>query len=276
MATRDGPDPASSPDVPFDSGDALSSSSLDAGSRNDGLTPRHAAACRWRTTRYHDQECSRYFDCPSHVVERALSDHEHDEEEGTGLGDAEDRPDPGAVSPLNEDEAQSEDYRSAGSSSPGLPDAPPHGASTDMGRRGERPPDTRGQQAQGPDSSDGPIPLIDSSPMLSSSRTESEREAANGSHSGSDGSREPTLPSPGAIPRSNRAVAGLQSTSPAASFPALPAASVPRQSALVSAGTDRGGPSEFVLPRWQPDAEVTYCPICHTQFSIFVRKHHCR
>lgn len=33
---------------------------------------------------------------------------------------------------------------------------------------------------------------------------------------------------------------------------------------------------EFVPPRWQPDAEVTYCPICQTQFSIFVRKHHCR
>lgn len=33
---------------------------------------------------------------------------------------------------------------------------------------------------------------------------------------------------------------------------------------------------DFVLPRWQPDAEVTYCPICKTQFSIFVRKHHCR
>ena len=31
-----------------------------------------------------------------------------------------------------------------------------------------------------------------------------------------------------------------------------------------------------VLPRWQPDAEVTYCPICHTQFSFFIRKHHCR
>ncbi|KAK7970049.1 FYVE zinc finger-domain-containing protein [Apiospora saccharicola] len=34
--------------------------------------------------------------------------------------------------------------------------------------------------------------------------------------------------------------------------------------------------SEFTLPRWQPDAEVTLCPICRTQFSIFVRKHHCR
>lgn len=42
------------------------------------------------------------------------------------------------------------------------------------------------------------------------------------------------------------------------------------------AQSDDGGPLEFVLPRWQPDAEVTYCPICQTQFSIFVRKHHCR
>ncbi|KAM4054805.1 FYVE zinc finger domain-containing protein [Hirsutella rhossiliensis] len=42
-----------------------------------------------------------------------------------------------------------------------------------------------------------------------------------------------------------------------------------------------GQPSEDdrTLPQtreWQPDAEVTYCPICHTQFNIFVRKHHCR
>lgn len=29
-------------------------------------------------------------------------------------------------------------------------------------------------------------------------------------------------------------------------------------------------------PRWQPDAEVTYCPICRTQFNFFIRKHHCR
>lgn len=26
-------------------------------------------------------------------------------------------------------------------------------------------------------------------------------------------------------------------------------------------------PTEFVVPRWQPDAEVTFCPICNTQFS---------
>lgn len=45
-------------------------------------------------------------------------------------------------------------------------------------------------------------------------------------------------------------------------------------------GTSQAGSQSrqdsFVLPRWQPDAEVTYCPICNTQFSFFVRKHHCR
>ncbi|KAI1106691.1 FYVE-domain-containing protein [Jackrogersella minutella] len=38
----------------------------------------------------------------------------------------------------------------------------------------------------------------------------------------------------------------------------------------------RRSPQDLTLPRWQPDSEVTYCPICHTQFSFFVRKHHCR
>ncbi|KAG5952380.1 hypothetical protein E4U53_000997 [Claviceps sorghi] len=33
---------------------------------------------------------------------------------------------------------------------------------------------------------------------------------------------------------------------------------------------------DFSLPRWQPDVEVTFCPICRAQFSFFVRKHHCR
>lgn len=55
--------------------------------------------------------------------------------------------------------------------------------------------------------------------------------------------------------------------------------------------------SQVAIPRWQPDAEVTLCPICRSQFSkflgnfdqqelcverltrmigFFVRKHHCR
>ncbi|CAG7940217.1 unnamed protein product [Penicillium salamii] len=33
---------------------------------------------------------------------------------------------------------------------------------------------------------------------------------------------------------------------------------------------------ELSLPPWQPDAEVSECPICKTVFSFWHRKHHCR
>ncbi|EMC99865.1 hypothetical protein BAUCODRAFT_119431 [Baudoinia panamericana UAMH 10762] len=34
--------------------------------------------------------------------------------------------------------------------------------------------------------------------------------------------------------------------------------------------------SDIVLPKWQPDSEVTRCPVCQTEFSFWYRKHHCR
>ncbi|PLB51544.1 FYVE-domain-containing protein [Aspergillus steynii IBT 23096] len=33
---------------------------------------------------------------------------------------------------------------------------------------------------------------------------------------------------------------------------------------------------EYIRPRWQPDTEVTECPICGIPFSFWYRKHHCR
>ena len=33
---------------------------------------------------------------------------------------------------------------------------------------------------------------------------------------------------------------------------------------------------EIVLPRWQPDSEVSECPICGRTFTFWFRKHHCR
>ena len=33
---------------------------------------------------------------------------------------------------------------------------------------------------------------------------------------------------------------------------------------------------QFILPRWQPDSEVSECPICSRQFTFWFRKHHCR
>lgn len=44
-----------------------------------------------------------------------------------------------------------------------------------------------------------------------------------------------------------------------------------------NSGIRRGdGSREYVLPNWQPDTEVSKCPICGTQFTFWYRKHHCR
>ncbi|KAF2678838.1 FYVE-domain-containing protein [Lentithecium fluviatile CBS 122367] len=50
----------------------------------------------------------------------------------------------------------------------------------------------------------------------------------------------------------------------------------PSQSSLhAGPGSARRG-SEFVLPQWQPDSDVTHCFVCGSQFTFFYRKHHCR
>ena len=35
-------------------------------------------------------------------------------------------------------------------------------------------------------------------------------------------------------------------------------------------------PGSIVLPKWQPDEDVSTCPVCKTPFGFFFRKHHCR
>lgn len=39
--------------------------------------------CPWRNRRFHHQECSRYFDCPSHTIERSLSESGSGDQEST-------------------------------------------------------------------------------------------------------------------------------------------------------------------------------------------------
>lgn len=49
---------------------------------------------------------------------------------------------------------------------------------------------------------------------------------------------------------------------------------------LLRRPSNEGAPNhrnrDIRLPRWQPDAEASKCPICSTIFSLWYRKHHCR
>ncbi|EFQ99781.1 FYVE zinc finger protein [Nannizzia gypsea CBS 118893] len=58
-----------------------------------------------------------------------------------------------------------------------------------------------------------------------------------------------------------------------------PAASPPSSSMSRQLNSLRHRERSFTdhrLPRWQPDAEVTECPICGVTFTFWFRKHHCR
>lgn len=76
------------------------------------------------------------------------------------------------------------------------------------------------------------------------------------SHGGAGGSVAPTE------------VIDLTSSSPPTESSQLPPRPAPRRSSNSSRG--------YVVPRWQPDADVAECPICHRPFTLWFRRHHCR
>ncbi|KAF2110986.1 FYVE zinc finger-domain-containing protein [Lophiotrema nucula] len=78
----------------------------------------------------------------------------------------------------------------------------------------------------------------------------------------------------GSIPGGSSSDPILLSSSPVPGRPPMPP-QFPSHTSAGSAGTGRRE-SDIVLPPWQPDAEVTSCPVCGSQFTFFHRKHHCR
>ncbi|KAI5465857.1 FYVE zinc finger-domain-containing protein [Mariannaea sp. PMI_226] len=238
--------------------------------------------CRWRTPQFHDRECSRFFDCPSHIVERSLSDvgsvHEHVDNNIEVVQ---------ASPPAHESyhiEAHGSSQRTE-----------PREASTQA-----IPIDVRGQNAIVPTTSS----MLEDSDIITTLQalqmTPPQAESSNDPQA-REAPEQPDVTSPGEHAPGSMVAAIREGTS-AQGAPGLPVPRrertpvsrermdaplpSPRRHRTTSAslpplpqfqdGTEPDTPSEWSVPRWQPDVEVTYCPICRTQFSFFVRKHHCR
>jgi hypothetical protein len=217
--------------VPIDLHDNSPPSGSHPSSQGRHLGEPPVTACQWQTTRFHGTECSRYFDCPSHIVERALSDTEEESREGQETLQAT----LSRLSALN------------------LGSPPTTGA-------------RRASQAAGSNAAG----------LTTRRQTQSENIEATGSGSGNAAVEVHTSAESGLTRGDGVAGSRHQRLNVSPPSPAAATRLVSRPSQTAPTPTEPARLTEVVLPRWQPDSEVTYCPICGTQFSIFVRKHHCR
>ena len=232
---------------------------------SDGSQPSAQNTCCWRTDEFYDQECSRYFDCPSHHVERILSDSESsaDEEETAPIDNAEHESSDADHDDNHNDHRnlplpiRSDSISSTSSSDLG------HPSPADNLPSSSHPATTPG----GGGSSSGPPREASTLSLDLPVRTSSLQSPSSLPPTTSSDSNVPPTPTPepNESPTLHEAEAHhtLEPSPPTFSPTSRP-----------------GGPprnfSDILLPRWQPDSEVTFCPICRTQFSFFVRKHHCR
>ena len=311
---------ATTPDGYSDTPHAHSASS----SHTDGdAAEAGSVTCRWKTSRFHDQECSRYFDCPSHTVERRLSSDQTEErpESPPLVFQTDELPDDiyGDRDTSNQQPTTSSRPHSIASAE-SLPrditlrDGLASAGSADAARTSTLPHETEdletmeradGYNQPGRVSAQSELVSAMSSfdpfrdiehPGQSSTATGTLAEAPqpstprqvqpplggiSGSHWFGALSHYHLLllaSSPPSTPRQVQpplgGISGSHSTSRRGSRVSSHGVASHGQTQQQPGGST--SPSDFVLPRWQRDAEVTYCPICRTQFGIFVRKHHCR
>ena len=255
----------------------------------------HSPVCPWRTNELYDQECSRFFDCPSHLIERRIStdhseeaepDHDHDHssipearidahgeyhQDTESLSSQEqEQPDIYTSSPRPEPTSDQEDPSLPSSSearAPIIPVTIPD-ASMDVNDIWEARPRTQD------------VPVVDEPGSSSRERGNSLPEPHTTLAESSEGRRHSESLGETSLPHHHPRFAYQPISSEILDDSFLQRGNDPEQGLPPLPRPQQGElerrPSDFQVPRWQPDAEVTYCPICHTQFSFFVRKHHCR
>ncbi|KAL7927751.1 hypothetical protein ACQKWADRAFT_12431 [Trichoderma austrokoningii] len=230
--------------------------------------------CRWRTSEFNDQECQRYFDCPSHLVERRLSIDGIDEPRESAAEATETRDDHDHRTSIDEI-PRTEDENTAAEPQRGddtlVADPLASSSETASGLRGESYTDPAALSAR---TSSLPIRT-----RISSTSIDLRPAASSSSESWGELFEQPSAP---AADMSESTSSRMSARDQLSAMYAVDTDRISNENALHhhslarSSEHERERQSSVVLPRWQPDGEVTYCPICRTQFSIFVRKHHCR
>lgn len=282
---------ATQPDQPENGESVSESGSSYAGTASAGpSTP----VCPYRDSRFHDQECSRFFDCPTHQIERAQSDdgeedeaHEVDEEDDERHESQEQLPVEHESSHVPEDvpsHSQTQEPVEATTSS----------LLTDPAMINQTPLETQ-------DAGPSDLPTTESN-IVQETAAEGDAQAEAGLENAAPGT---TTTLPGSYEPAADNVATTESgvasltlgdwTRPPSRRPYGPTflddpqltfseyARMQRQSAASGSSSNeppwlqRSSAADVVeVPRWQPDAEVTSCPICQRDFGLFNRKHHCR
>jgi hypothetical protein len=240
--------------------------------------------CPWRNRRFHHQECSRYFDCPSHTIERSLSESGSRDQESTHSSHHShtnidrDQPEAQTIRFSNQELAQ------VGITRNNAPTPDSNDTNVDRDASSTTSDPTSNQalltpavtRESGHSSSDTPQTSLSAYPRSYSRDARFEQPDSQSvvtdhpdqrarSSQGTNAPNSQGAQRAHTTPSRERMDAPLPSPRPLEeALPPLP------RSARQSISSDQQ------RPRWQPDNEVTYCPICHTQFSFFIRKHHCR
>ncbi|KAI0137097.1 FYVE zinc finger-domain-containing protein [Xylariales sp. AK1849] len=279
MASREGG--RSTPDVVSNEQDEASGTESGSSYAGSAGSAPDTPACPYRNSTFHDQECSRFFDCPTHLLQRAPNEDDADD---------------GGIE--REEGSSPRHAPTSGQGSRSVPDLTSSvmSARTEITRNEmsadscmntgdtESPPS---ESLEARRSRGVPVPTLADSLQATMARHVVRRRRERESSASVGVSAEHTRPSSSSSSRSNRSSHSIlrgdaPSFNPSLAqphrFPGLDSPIGP-PTVMPLRQPDpwvRRNEPEITLPRWQPDEESTSCPICHTQFSFLYRKHHCR